>query len=199
MTLVVTGKHSLANLEKWVTEKFGPIVNKHVKLPSFALNSFRREDLGKLVRFKPVRGHDTISFEWILDFYDAKQQVLKYFEHILSNGSENSLLSYLISEGLAIGIDCFQDTILNSFQKLTIEISVTSKGIAKYEQVIETTFKYLILIRNAGVQDYIIDELNEIGEMKFAHIEKSKPTDYCIELSKLLGANKEEDIQYTIQ
>jgi insulysin len=55
MTLTVKSKHEIDSLEKWVTEKFSPVVNKDVVVPDLAdPHPYPVENLGKLVKFVPV-------------------------------------------------------------------------------------------------------------------------------------------------
>jgi len=56
MTLCVIGKQDIQTLQKWVTHKFSPVVNKNVVIPDLCLvdKPFRKEDIGKLIKYIPV-------------------------------------------------------------------------------------------------------------------------------------------------
>jgi len=47
MDLVITGKHSIEQLEKWVQEKFSSVENKNVIVPDYGLpvKPFNEENL----------------------------------------------------------------------------------------------------------------------------------------------------------
>jgi insulysin len=63
MELVVTGKHTLEYLEKWVTEMFSAVENKDVVEPNLGepKHPFTHDNLSTLIRFKPIKDSDTIE------------------------------------------------------------------------------------------------------------------------------------------
>jgi len=63
---------------------------------------------------------------------------------------ENSLLSYLISEGLVVDMIAGGAHELWSFSTFQVEISLTIKGAENYESVIEAVFQYAQKIRDVG-------------------------------------------------
>lgn len=48
MHLVVTGKHTIAQLEQWVVSKFSPVENKNVVPPDYSVPKmpFDKDNLG---------------------------------------------------------------------------------------------------------------------------------------------------------
>ena len=66
------------------------------------------ENLGKIIKFIPVKDQDIITFMWVLPYYERSHQTqpLLYFTHLFGHEGQNSLLSYLISEGLARELMC---------------------------------------------------------------------------------------------
>jgi insulysin len=62
--------------------------------------------------------------------------------HLFGHEGENSLLSYLISEGLALELGSSFDHELSSFSTLNVDIALTKKGLENYEKVIESVFQY---------------------------------------------------------
>lgn len=55
MTLTVLSRNSVADLEKWVSEKFSPVKNIEVKVPDLGSPApYPKESLSKLIKFVPV-------------------------------------------------------------------------------------------------------------------------------------------------
>ena len=64
-----------------------------------------------------------------------------------------------------------------------VEISLTKKGLENYEKVAEAVFQYAQRIREAGPQEYIYKENNDLGKIKFEFQDKVDGVDYCVHLS----------------
>jgi len=82
MTLCICGKFEIAQLEKWVVEKFSEVLNKEVVVPSFSEPaSYPPSQLGKLVKYVPVKDEDVLSLFYVLDYAgkDHKTKPLEYF------------------------------------------------------------------------------------------------------------------------
>jgi insulysin len=60
--------------------------------------------------------------------------------HLFGHEGENSLLSYLISEGLALELSAGGDHELWAYSTFAVNITLTKKGVEHYEQVIEAVF-----------------------------------------------------------
>jgi insulysin len=71
---------------------------------------------------------------------DFKTQPLRYMSHLFGHEGENSLLSYLISEGWALELSSSFDHELWSFSTFSVDITLTKKGLENYEKVIEAVF-----------------------------------------------------------
>jgi insulysin len=143
MTLTVLSRHPVTDLEKWVSEKFSPVVNTNVVVPDLGAPApYPEEKRAKLVKFVPVQDKDVLSLYWILPYVqkDLKTQPLNYFSHLFGHEGENSLLSYLVSEGLALELCASADHELWSFSSFQIDITLTKKGLENYERVIEAVF-----------------------------------------------------------
>lgn len=79
----------------------------------------------------------------------------------------NSLLSYLKSEGYAYELGAGGDHELWSYSSFMVDISLTKKGMENYEKVVEAVFDYAARISDAGPQQYIFDECNDLGKVQF--------------------------------
>jgi len=153
MKLTVVGRQDIEQLEEWVTEKFSPIENKDVAVPDLGVPTpYPQENLGKFVKFIPVQDKDILTLLWILPYVqkDIKAQPLGYYAFLFGHEGENSLLSYLKSQGLANELSAGGDHELWSYSNFYVDISLTKKGLENHEQVIEAVFQYAQRIRDAG-------------------------------------------------
>jgi len=161
MNLCICGRFQIEQLEKWVTEKFSPVENKNVVVPSLSEPpSYPATHLGKLIKYVPVKDKDVLTLHFVLDYVekDHKTQPLKYFAHLIGNEGENSLLSYLKAQGLALApakgaTMCDVEHLLDCMTFLQVEIILTAKGLDNYELVLEAAFQYFQRLRDAGPQE----------------------------------------------
>lgn len=93
----------MEELEQWVREIFSPIVNKNLTPPVYNDHPFA--EYGKLVEYVPVKDDDHLEVRWIVDYLHPHYLVSPggYISHLMGHEGENSLLSLLKGEGLALG------------------------------------------------------------------------------------------------
>jgi len=158
MTLCVSSENSLEDLEKWVREKFSDVVNKDVTIPDLGSPPpWTPENSMKLVKFVPVKDLDQIKLIWNLPYYqdDIYEFNLNYYSHLIGHEGENSVLSYLKDEGLALTLGASGHNMLWSFSRFEVTVKLTKKGLENYEKVVEAVMKYVQKLRDIGPQDYV--------------------------------------------
>ncbi|KAJ1959314.1 metalloprotease [Dispira parvispora] len=103
-----------------------------------------------------------------LDIHREWAPALAYVRHLLELRTPGSVVHYLNKKGWATYIhtkdihdfDC--DT---PFFKMTV--SLTKAGFEAYEEVIQAVFEYFSMIRRAGIQQWLYDEIRSIAAIKF--------------------------------
>ena len=126
-----------------MNEKFSLIKNFDVELPDhFEPAPFPAEKMGSIVKYIPVNDEDKLKMYWILPYCEneVSSKPLNYLSHLFGHEGENSLLSYLKSEGLALDLGAGEDHSMNTFSALMIDIYLTEKGLKNYDKVIEAVF-----------------------------------------------------------
>lgn len=118
---------------------------------------------------------------------------MKYHSNLFGHEGENSLLSYLISEGLALELSSSYDHELYHFSTFSVDITLTKKGIENVEKVIEAVFQYAHIVRDRGVQEYVFDEIKRIGEINFDFVDKSSPMNYTLKLASRMQLFETDD------
>lgn len=142
MKLCVYGRDELDVLEGWANELFSAIPNKDVELKKFDEHPFPKETLGNFWKILPIKDKDYIEFTWILE--DLNKYYLsnpaRYFSHLLGHEGKNSLLSFLIDEGLALELSAGHASDKGLFSRFIVHISLTKKGLENYEKVCRIVF-----------------------------------------------------------
>ena len=69
MSLCVIGCESVETLQQWVVEKFSPVINKEVVVPNLCEEKpFNPQDLGKIIKFVPVKDKDIMTIFYQLPY-----------------------------------------------------------------------------------------------------------------------------------
>ena len=112
--------------------------------------------------------------------YEVLSVPLNYFSHLFGHEGENSLLSYLISEGLALELTASGDHEMHAYSSFTIDITLTKKGLTEQERVVEAVFQYAQTLRERGPQEYVFEECRDLGRMQFEFADKGQALQQCI-------------------
>lgn len=115
---------------------------------------------------------------------------LSYFSHLIGHEGENSLLSYLKQEDYAMDLSAGGDHELECFSDFTVCITLTKKGLANVEKVVDAVFKYVQRLKEVGPQEWVYNENRNIGTITFDFLEKSNPMGYIVNLARHMPAYK---------
>lgn len=112
-------------------------------------------------------------------FYENRPD--SYISHLLGHEGENSLLSVLIDEGLALELSSGCQDQMNLFSAFTVSIQLTQRGLQHYDRVCNLVFAYLHMLReqfdfNAGkpLPEWIFNEKKLIKQLSFDNKDKEK-------------------------
>jgi insulysin len=103
---------------------------------------------------------------------EYRSRPLSYYSHLFGHEGENSILSYLKQEDLAMALTAGSEHELGCFSTFQIEITLTKKGIEQVNDVIAAVFNYAKRINELGPQQFVFDECQKIGNLKFEFLEK---------------------------
>lgn len=189
MTLCIAGKHSLDDLEKMCREHFSTVKNKNAQRLNTSLPvAYGKDQLGKFLRVVPVSPKHKVIVMW--KFPDTiknyKTKPSHYLSHILGHEGQNSLLSYLIDEELALSLTSYVDRKEANTEFLTAIIELTEKGLGEYERVIEIVGAFAQMLRASGPQKYLFDELSQVERLNFEFRTQHGSVDTAVSLARSL-------------
>ena len=108
---------------------------------------------------------------------------IKYFFEIFGHEGQNSILSYLKSEGWATFLQVSKKSIIRQITKFELNIELTAKGMKNYAKVVEAVFAQAQNLKKKGPQDKCFKEINEMGNLQFSYQDRSKPMDQCVKVA----------------
>ncbi len=180
MKAVLYGKESLETLEEWAREYFSLIKNTSKAVPKVAEIPFDSSNLGSFWKILPIKDKDTLDLTWVMEDFEPfyKNNPAKYLSHLIGHEGANSLLSYLMDEGLATGLSSGYSPEREIFSAFCVVVELTKKGLANYEKVCEIVFGYINMLKKKGVQNWIFEELKKVVKFQFDFKDKEKPIGY---------------------
>ncbi|KAL4508543.1 hypothetical protein ABPG72_003847 [Tetrahymena utriculariae] len=185
MRLVIYSNKNIDQMENWAQSYFSDIPNHDLLPPSFKDLPFTQENLANLWKVVPIKDIHQLSVKWILPdmrkYY--KNNPASYLSHLLGHEGENSLLSILIKNGLAVELSAGNQNEQNLWSSMNIEISLTNKGVENYEQVLQYLFSYIEMLKEKGVQEWVFNEIQMLNKLNFDNKDYEKPENYTLSLA----------------
>lgn len=196
MTLVVTGRESLAELKAMVTPKFNVVANRKVAIPPIVEPLFIPDSLPMKVAISPEKEQRLLTLNFSVadsnPYY--RQKPLEYLGNILGHEGEGSLLSYLKQHNWAKGITAGTELNYQGGGVFAIRVELTEKGLSNQNAVIMSVFQLINRIREQGVQRWLFNEQAQVAQMQFRYQDIVPSSDYSRRLASAMHDYPAADI-----
>jgi insulysin len=188
MNLVLLSSEPIETLETLVSDTFKLVPNASITRPKYAEPAFGPEQLTSFWRLVPVKEQHSLDVVWMLpnNRHEYKSDPYKYISFLFGHEGENSLLSLLIDEGLALELSSSHSISMDLFVKFQIGIQLTKKGLENHKEVVKIVFAYLRMLKEKNVEKRIYEEIKLVDKIKFDFIDKQRPSGYVTGLSSRL-------------
>ena len=103
---------------------------------------------------------------------------MSYLANLVGHEGEGSLLSRLKTEGLAEGIAAGSGLRWPGGELFSVNISLTEKGVADYQRVMQLFFAYTDMLRQQGAQQWLYDEQSRVADLSFRFKQDGDPMGY---------------------
>lgn len=118
---------------------------------------YASESFNKIYKITPVKDKKVLDISWVLP--DQSQHYEnspgQYLSHLLGHEGKGSLLSFLVKEGLAVGLSCSSYDSFNCFSEFEVNISLTTEGIKNTNKVIEYVLYYVEMLQKSEPQEWV--------------------------------------------
>jgi insulysin len=154
MSLCIVGVEPLDALQEMVVKHFAPIENKNLTLKNYLEDPMYKNKLGSMLKIVPVKDVKQLKIEWPTleqNLKDYKTQPLGHLTHVIGHEGENSILSELTKQGLVSSLNTDSgNRMQQNYSHMTIDITLTQKGVEQVENVIRLCFAIINKFRQKG-------------------------------------------------
>lgn len=196
MRLAVLGSESLDELEAMVRKRFAAVPNRDVELAEITAPMFVDAQLPMLVKVEPQGTLRQLEVNFQIPDYrdDYVAKPMAYVSNLVGHEGEGSLLSLLKRKGLAEGLSSGVGFEWRGGALFSVSVSLTERGVGRYEEVLQDLFSYLDLLRSAPPEERIYREQSLLAELAFRFREPMPPSAYVRSLSDTMHYYDDADL-----
>ncbi|KAK4798786.1 hypothetical protein SAY86_031112 [Trapa natans] len=160
MHLVVYSKDSLAKIQSMVEEKFSDVQNTDKNRSHFTGQPCTSEHLQILVKSVPIKQGHKLHVMWPIapEIHHYKEGPSRYLGHLIGHEGEGSLFYILKKLGWATSLSAGESDWSLEFAFFRVVIDLTDSGHERMKDIIGLLFKYISLLQESGVCEWIFDE-----------------------------------------
>ncbi len=170
MRLTILSTLSLNEQEQLARQYFSNIPDHPIE--KLVIDSDFRKPLKEKYRFikiKSIKDTRRLELEFptirLHDHQDSKPASV--VASVLGYEGKGSLLSKLKEEGLALGLSAGGGDLHPNISTFDIGISLTEKGEAEYQRILELVFSYIEMLRKTGFKEYTFKEIQAMAQINF--------------------------------
>ena len=177
MALAVVGKEPLPKLRQWVREKFSAIPDRDKTRLESDEPLFTEGQLPARLDIVPIKDRRALSLTFPIPPVEPhlRTKPTLYISHLIGHEGKGSLLSRLKDKGWSDGLSAGLGVSLPRSATLNVSVKLTPAGLENVEEVVADVFRYVELIRAAGIPQWTFDEQRRLAEMRFLYAEKVNP------------------------
>uniref|UniRef100_A0A1J3GFR1 Zinc-metallopeptidase, peroxisomal n=1 Tax=Noccaea caerulescens TaxID=107243 RepID=A0A1J3GFR1_NOCCA len=185
MHLVVYGKESLDQIQDLVEGMFQEIQNTNKSIPRFPGQPCTPDHLQILVKAVPIKQGHKLSVSWPVtpSIYQYEEAPSQYLGHLIGHEGEGSLFYALKTLGWATGLSAGEGDWTLDYSFFKVSIDLTDAGHEHIQDILGLLFRYIQLLQQTGVCQWIFDELSAICETKFHYQDKIPPMSYIVDIA----------------
>ena len=185
MRLVVLGSESLDKLQALVVPMFSLVPNQSFEHETIEAPLFTGGSLPMFVQVEPLATLRQLEVSFPIPDYrnDYHVKPVSYLGNLVGHEGEGSLLSQLKAQGLAESLSAGAGLGWRGGALFSVGITLTEKGAANYERVLQLLFAYMEMLRDKGPRDWLYAEQSRLAQLSFRFREQGRPMNYVSALA----------------
>jgi insulysin len=196
MRLVVLGSQSLDELEALTRPLFSQVPNHSYQRKTIEAPLFEPGQLPMFVEVQPLATQQQLDVSFPIPDYRYQYRVnpQSYLGNLIGHEGKGSLLSRLKAEGLAQALAAGDGLAWPGGALFSVQVSLTEKGAANPDRVLQLLFAYVDMLRAEGPQKWLYDEQSRLAELNFRFREQANPMGYVSALASGMQFYEPKDI-----
>ncbi|KAI1918430.1 metalloprotease [Ophidiomyces ophidiicola] len=189
MKLVVLGRESLDQLERWVIHLFSDVKNKELSQNRWDdVQPFAPDDMRKIIYAKPVMDMRSLDIFFVYqdEEYMYDSQPSRYISHLIGHEGPGSILAHTKAKGWANELSAGPIPVCPGSSFFNISVRLTEDGLHHYEDVVKVIFQYISLIKENAPEEWIFEEMKNLSEVDFRFKQKSPASRFTSSLSSVM-------------
>ncbi|KAI3412558.1 uncharacterized protein J3R85_017262 [Psidium guajava] len=185
MHLVVYGKVPLDKIQDLVVQKFNAISNDNRSCLHISGQPCSGEHLQVLVRAVPICDDHTLQVQWPIprSIHHYKEIPCGYLTHLIGHEGEGSLFHALKRLGWATSLSAYESFADSNSSFFNVFIEMTDAGHEHMQDIVGLLFKYIDIINQSGIFEWIHDEIAAVSETMFHNQDKISPMSYVVSIA----------------
>jgi len=196
MTLAVYGPQPLDELETMVRERFSAIANRNLTARPHPEPLYDLAQLPEKVTAQTLKDSRNMTLSFPIpsqrDNYQTKPA--SYVANLLGHEGHGSLFDVLKRAGLVESLSAGLGMDTGEHATLDLSMSLTREGLARQDDILALSFRYIDKVRSKGVTENRFDEMKQLAVIDFRFRERSEPMREAMRLSSLLRDYPPRDI-----
>lgn len=181
--------HNAKEILPIIKERLSLIEKKKTKIKDTS-SRFSKEDLGRIIQYKPINDMDVLDIEFVLP--SGKQQYLKpsarYLSRLLGNEGIGSIIHALREADLATELLVSSGYSTEAEDTFNVTIKLTRKGLEARDEVISAVMSYIQLIKTKGVERFRFNEMQKVSFLNYLYYNQQ---DALTQVNQLVGNMKD--------
>ena len=173
MSLVIYSKEDLDQIEENIRKVFSKIDNKNLGMITYkdSAPAFTPSELCRLQKIKTIAKKKALVLKFMLPSLkdEFKANPLKLLSFCIGHEGKGSLLSHLISQGLARELTSSTTNTADYFSYFKVKIVLTAKGLKSTDTIVQSFFEYIKMLKTHKIPEYLFEEICQIRGMKFKY------------------------------
>ncbi|MFK7823004.1 MAG: insulinase family protein [Oligoflexales bacterium] len=170
MKLAILSKYSLDELSEMVKKYFTEVPNYDRKKLEYDSEIFSNEQLPRLISIKPIKDIKKLTLFFPTPSKEPywKSKPGSTISHLVGHEGQGSLLSKLKKENLVTSLSTWLES--SSYAGMfQVDMTLTEKGVAEKDRIIELFFSYIKMLKKQGYQHYIYEERKTMSDINYVY------------------------------
>ncbi len=196
MTLAVVGREPLDDLERMVSQRFSPIIDRRLTRQVVLEPMFEPEALGATLEVQNLRDRRSLTLIFpipeVTSLYRVKPT--SYIGNLLGHEGEGSVYDLLRQRGWAEGLSAGLGIANTDSATFMVSIELTPLGAEHRDDIVELVFQHIALIESKGINDWRHREQGQILDTEFQFLSDAPAQSHATALASALARYAPEDV-----